>query len=53
MISDTADRGPPFIVGLGVPLRMHGESLSDARHRVETCDSSAGCSWNVRIFRRA
>jgi len=25
MISDTADRGPPFIVGLGVPLRMHGD----------------------------
>jgi len=25
MISDTTDRGPPFIVGLGVPLRMHGD----------------------------
>jgi len=25
MISDTADRGLPFIVGLGVPLRMHGD----------------------------
>jgi len=25
MISDTTDRGPPFIVDLGVPLGVHGD----------------------------
>jgi len=25
MISDTTDRGLPFIVGLGVPLGVHGD----------------------------
>jgi len=25
MISDTTDRGPPFISDLGVPLGVHGD----------------------------
>jgi len=25
MISDTTDRGLPFIISLGVPLRVHGD----------------------------
>jgi len=25
MISDTTDRGPPFIFDLGVPLGVHGD----------------------------
>jgi len=52
MISDTADRGLPFIVSLGVPLGVHG-IIKRCSAQVETCDSSGGCSWYVRIFRRA
>jgi hypothetical protein len=51
MISDTADRGLPFIV-VGVPLGVHG-IIKRCSAQVETCDSSGGCSCNVRIFRRA